>query len=307
VSSADIVPSVTTWRLIQSGPASAARNMAVDEAIMIAHGRGLVPPTLRFYTWRPAAVSIGYFQSLEREIDVDTCRRLGVDIVRRPTGGRAVLHDDELTYSIVIAESILPGNVLETYRYLSRGLLAGFRLIGVQADLTNPPPRGLQPIEGGRSPGRPAESATPAGGPPAGLPTVHGSSAACFDAPSWYELTAAGKKIVGSAQTRKNGTILQHGAIVLALDIDKLVATLRFPSDRGRERVRQTLAAKAGGVDEAAGRRIEAGEMAAAMATGFTAALGLVLVPSDLTPEELSLADELERTKYAQASWNWRR
>ncbi|MHB8927194.1 MAG: lipoate--protein ligase family protein [Bacillota bacterium] len=278
---ADIAPSVTTWRLIRSDPADAARNMAVDEAIMTAHGRGLVPPTLRFYTWQPAAVSIGYFQSLEREIDVETCRRAGFGIVRRLTGGRAVLHDDELTYSITIAESILPGSVLATYRYLSRGLLAGFRLIRVRADLTNPPSRGM---------------AAP-----------HGPSAACFDAPSWYELTAAGKKIVGSAQTRKNGVILQHGAIILGLDLDKLMATLRFPSDQVRERARQTLAAKAGGIDEAAGRRIDAGELAVAMAAGFTAGLGLVLEPGDLTAEELRLADEFERTKYSQNVWNWRK
>lgn len=286
---ADIAPSVTTWRLIRSDPADAARNMAVDEAIMTAHGRGLVPPTLRFYTWQPAAVSIGYFQSLEREIDVEACRRAGFGIVRRPTGGRAVLHDDELTYSITIAESILPGSVLATYRYLSRGLLAGFGLIGLRADLTNPPSRGGEPAAAGVA------------------PAPHGPSAACFDAPSWYELTAAGKKIVGSAQTRKNGVILQHGAIILGLDLDKLMATLRFPSDQVRERVRQTLAAKAGGIDEAAGRRVDARELAEAMATGFTVELGLVLEPGELTPKELRLADEFERTKYSQNVWNWRK
>ncbi|MHB0886686.1 MAG: lipoate--protein ligase family protein [Bacillota bacterium] len=282
-------PSVTTWRLIRSEPADAARNMAVDEAIMTAHGRGLVPPTLRFYTWQPAAVSVGYFQSLEREIDVEACRRAGIGIVRRPTGGRAVLHDDELTYSITIAESILPGSILETYRYLSRGLLAGFGLIGLRADLTNPPSRGGEPAAAGVA------------------PAPHGSSAACFDAPSWYELTSGGKKIVGSAQTRKNGIILQHGAIILHLDLDKLIGTLRFPSDRVRDRVRETLVGKAGGIDEAAGRRIAPAELAEAMASGFTKELGLILVPGELTPEEQRLADELERTKYSQTSWNWRK
>ncbi len=274
-------PSVTTWRLIESGPGTAARNMAVDEAIMLTHGRGLVPPTLRLYTWNPAAVSIGYFQSAGREIDLDACARAGIGFVRRPTGGRAVLHDDELTYSVTIAEDLLPGTVLETYRYLSGGLLEGFRLLGVGADLTNPP-----------APDR--------AGP------VGSSSAACFDAPSWYELTSGGKKIVGSAQTRKNGIILQHGAIVLGFDVDKLLSTLRFPNERLRERVRGTLVAKAGGVAEAAGRRIGADEMARAVAAGFTK-LGIALVDAQLTPEEARLAEELERTKYTQASWNLRK
>lgn len=283
---------MTTWRLIQSGPATAAMNMATDEAIMQFHGQGLVPPTLRLYTWQPAGVSIGYFQALSREIDLDACRQAGFGIVRRPTGGRAVLHDDELTYSVVIAESILPGTVLETYRFLSRGLLEGFRLLDVPADLTNPP-----------SQGRSGGGAVASGASGSGV----SGSAACFDAPSWYELTSAGKKIVGSAQTRHGGVILQHGAIILHLDVDKLLTTMRFPSDQVRERVRRTLVAKAGGVDQVAGRRIAPEEMARAISAGFSSGLGVVLEDGALTPEESALADELERTKYNQDSWNLRK
>ncbi|MCL5676382.1 MAG: lipoate--protein ligase family protein [Firmicutes bacterium] len=254
-------------------------NMAIDEAILEAHAAGHVPPTLRFYGWSPAAVSIGYFQRLEAEVDLEACRSLGVDVVRRPTGGRAVLHEsDELTYSVVIRQELLPGDVIHTYRVLCEGLLAGIHGLGVEAGMATPDP--------GRS-GR-LEIA---------------SSSACFNSPSWYEVETGGKKVVGSAQVRHDGVILQHGSILLELDADRLFTVLRVPEER-RAAAKRVFLAKATSLDRAAGRPIQWAEAKAAMVAGFETSPGLELTPGGLTPEELVRAAALAREKYGSPSWN---
>ncbi|MDF2929271.1 MAG: biotin/lipoate protein ligase [Anaerospora sp.] len=179
------------WRVIFDKARHGAANMAIDEAIVEAHSAGLVPPTLRFYTWQPAALSIGYFQKIREEVQLEACRSQGIDLVRRITGGRAVLHDQELTYSAVVREDIpvLPPTLLGSYRYLSQGLLAGLNKQGVAAEMTLP---------------------GAAFGQSSRLP----KNGACFDAPSFYEITVDRKKLIGSAQVRKNGTLLQHGSIL---------------------------------------------------------------------------------------------
>jgi len=125
------------WRLIKDNYHTGFMNMAIDEAIMIAHREGLVPPTIRFYQWSPPAVSLGYFQDLKKEIDVDVCKNLGIDIVRRPTGGKAVLHDKELTYSFIIRENhpLVNDSILETYKKISGGMIRGLSYLGITAEL----------------------------------------------------------------------------------------------------------------------------------------------------------------------------
>ena len=269
------------WRLLYGEPATGSWNMAVDEAIMLLHARGQSPPTLRFYQWRPPTVSLGYFQRWDKEVAEEACRRLGIGLVRRPTGGRAVLHDREVTYSVVIRQEWLPGSILETYRELSRGLLAGFELLGVRAEMAT--------LEKGAGPG------FAGGGRAAG--------AACFDSPSWYELVVDGRKVVGSAQVRREGTILQHGSILLELDIDLLLAVLSFPDGEARERTRRILEKKAGSLRPYLGERANFAEVSAAMADGFKRALGVELVPGELTGEEKRLAQLLMEEKYARESW----
>lgn len=271
-------PREQRWRLLDTGYASAARNMAIDEAILLAHAAGEVPPTLRFYGWRPAAVSIGYFQSMTGEIDLDACRRLGIGWVRRPTGGWAILHHIELTYSVVIREELLPGGVLETYRALAQGLLDGLRTLGADAALS-------------------------------ALPAAHPGemdTSACFEHPSQYELVVGGRKLVGSAQTRKQGTILQHGAILLDLDYDLTFAVLKLSPE---ERVRQAalLRRRAVGLKEALGRSVTWAEARDAVAAGFARALGLSLRPGQLTPAELAGMVRLDREKYGNPEWNERK
>lgn len=265
------------WRLIIDPPADGATNMAVDEAILLSHAAGEVPPTLRLYRWKPPALSLGYFQDAGREVDADACARMGYDVVRRPTGGRAVLHDRELTYSVVISQALLPGTVLETYRWLSGGLLGGLELLGVPAELSRP---------GGLSePG----------------------SAACFDSPSAYELVVGGKKLIGSAQTRRQDTILQHGAILIGLDAAALFRGLRFPSEAVRRRAREAFLRHATCLESVLGRPVEVDEVAAAMSEGFRRGLVIELDAGELTARERDLAARLRAEKYSRPEWNLER
>ncbi|MGE5559798.1 MAG: biotin/lipoate A/B protein ligase family protein [Chloroflexota bacterium] len=263
-----------TWRLLPLETMGPAENMAVDEAIMIAHRAGRVPPTLRFYAWNPPTLSLGYSQSFAREVDRDACERHGVAWVRRPTGGRAVLHHRELTYSVVVSEALLPGGILPTYLKISSGLLRGLRACGVDAALTAP---GLK---------------------------EHDLTAACFDAPSAYELTVDGRKLVGSAQVRRDGVILQHGSILTDFDADLLASVLRVRDEESRPRLARVLESRAISLRHVLGHEPEWGALADAIAAGVAAEMDLELVPGALTAEEGELARELARDKYGTAAWN---
>lgn len=273
------------WRFIDTGPADAAANMAIDEAIMLAHGAGEAPPTLRVYGWRPPAVSIGYFQRATDEIDVAECRRLGIDVVRRLTGGRAVLHDAELTYSLVIsaADPAVPQTITASYRYFSEGLLAALAKLGVAAQMSMPRAAYGQRVK------------------------ASGGSAACFDAPSHYEIIHQGRKLVGSAQVRKNGVILQHGSILLSFNAGLVAAVLQQPSAELRQAMAGMLAAKATSLEEILGRAVTWREAADALAAAFGPALGLDLEQDELTAEEVAAAGSLATEKYGHDGWNMMR
>lgn len=277
------------WRWIRYGKGGPAENMAVDEALLASVSTGKAPPTVRFYGWEPAALSIGYFQKAEEEVDLAALGRRGYGFVRRPTGGRAVLHDAELTYSVVVPESHpgMPGTVNEAYRVLSEGLVEGFRRLGLRAEM----------------------AALAEGGKKAALSAA--ASAACFDSPSWYELVVEGRKIAGSAQMRHRGAILQHGSILLDLDADALFAVLRFPAERLRERLKAAFLDKAVAINDLLGALgkppVSAEEAEAAFAAGFAAGLGVRLLPGELTEEERRHAARLAAEKYGADAWNLRR
>lgn len=266
------------YRLIDTGAHNAADNMAIDEAILIAHQSGQVPPTLRFYRWRPPAVSIGRHQELDKEVDTEACRRLGIGLVRRPTGGRAVLHDREVTYAFVIAQSQLPGSVVETYKKISDGLALGLRRLGFDAQLFSP--RGRQSL---------------------------GLAGACFDTPSWHELTVSGKKVVGSAQVRMGGVILQHGSVLLEFDARKLLQVLAASGAGDIERLAAFYERKAAGLCQLAGQPLDYEEVCLELTAGLTESLGAGFEPGTLSPMEAELAAELSRCKYARDDWNERR
>jgi lipoate-protein ligase A len=269
------------WRVINSGIAAAATNMAVDEAMLLAHSNGEVPPTLRFYGWKPAAVSIGYFQKAESQIDLQACQARGFDVVRRLTGGRAVLHDGELTYSIVVKEDypFLPKTITASYRYLSEGLLLGLKQLGVAVKMTIPLSTYGQKVK-------------------------QVSSAACFDAPSHYEITYEGRKLVGSAQVRKQGVVLQHGSILIRFSPETVAAILQLPSAQLRERTAALLKKRAVSLDEILGRPIGFAELSAALIPAFSLALGVTFESGELTSQEQATSLRLAEEKYSQRSWN---
>lgn len=273
------------WRYLVTEAMSPAMNMAVDEAILQLHAEEKVPPTVRFYTWNPATLSIGYFQKAAKEINLEEVERRGLGFVRRATGGRAVLHDQELTYSVIVSEDHprMPSSVTEAYKVISMGLLHGFQNLGLQAEMVSLASE--EEKEKYSSPG----------------------SSACFDSPSWYELVVEGKKVAGSAQTRQKGVILQHGSILLDMDVELLFSLLNFSSERVKQRMMDSFRQKAVTINEVSSRPIGLQEAIDAFGRGFASGLDVELVPSELTDEEKQLAEELAQTRYATQEWNLRR
>jgi lipoate-protein ligase A len=261
-----------TWRLLRSAPADGATNMALDEAILRAVSAGQAPPTLRLYAWEPACLSLGRAQPLA-DVDLQAVRAAGFDLVRRPTGGKAILHVDELTYSVVAPQKDprVAGAIVESYRRLSAGLVRGLE----QLDVT-----GLVADQRG-------ESQRP-GGP------------ICFEVPSDYEITIGGRKLVGSAQMRAHDVVLQHGALPLCGDIARICPLLSAHPDPARVHARATT------VEEALGRPVTWDEAADALAAGFAQALSLRLEPGGLTDEERVWADGLRVERYAADDWTRR-
>jgi lipoate-protein ligase A len=257
------------WRLIHSRAADGATNMAIDEAILRAVGSGHAPPTLRLYAWAPPCLSLGRGQPVD-DVDRQALQAAGYDLVRRPTGGRAILHIDELTYSVIAAEDEprVAGGVVESYRRLSAGLVRGLERLGV-----------VDIVADERSGNRNAE------GP------------VCFEMPSDYEITVGRRKLVGSAQMRAQGVVLQHGALPLCGDIARICPLLASHPDPTRVRARAVA------VDEVLGRPVSWDEAAGALAAGFAVALNLVLAPDALTAEELAEAQALRTERYATAQW----
>lgn len=277
------VQSRPTWRLLNSGYQKASDNMALDEAILAAYSRGEVPPTLRFYGWQPEAVSLGYFQRAAKEIDLAACKAAGIDVVRRLTGGRAVLHAEELTYSIIVGENYpqMPQTITASYRYLSKGLLLGLAKLGLDAEMTKP------------------QSAYAAR-------TEHLVSAACFDSPSHYELTLGRRKLIGSAQVRKKGVILQHGSILLEFSPKKLTGILNL-TDEAKIKTEVMLRERVIDLRTALGRSVSWEEVRKSMTEGFVEALALNLEPGVLTTKEKAEASVLARAKYDSAAWTLKR
>ncbi|MER1984859.1 MAG: biotin/lipoate A/B protein ligase family protein [Solibacillus sp.] len=275
----------STWYFIHSGPSRPSFNMALDEALLDWHSAGMIPPVIRFYEWNPATLSIGYFQRAEKDIDLEKVRAQGMGFVRRPTGGRAVLHDRELTYSVIVSEDYpdMPKTVTEAYRVISEGLLLGFQKLGLEAYFSVPDTDEAR--EDLKKP----------------------KSAVCFDAPSWYELVVEGRKVAGSAQTRQKGVILQHGAILIDLDEEKLLSVFRFDSDEAKEAMRRKLPEKAVAINDLAKREVSVAECVEAFREGFGEALAIELIPYELTNEQLAYVEEIERTKYQSDEWNFRR
>ncbi|MCJ7512253.1 MAG: lipoate--protein ligase family protein [Anaerolineales bacterium] len=267
------------WRLILSPAAPGSDNMATDHALQEAVAEGTAPPTLRLYAWNPPCLSLGFAQPIA-QLDRDRADSLGWDVVRRPTGGRAILHTDELTYSIVLPEGDprVAGGVLESYQHLSLGIVAGLELLGLQPEV---------------QPGIP-------------LSQAERQQPVCFEAPSAYEISLQGRKVAGSAQVRRRQTVLQHGTIPLSGDITRICLGLRFDSDDARQGARDQLRSKAATLSDLLGRTVGWEEAAEALTRGMAMALRIDLKAASLSAGETERARALAEATYGSEAWTAR-
>jgi len=251
-----------TWRLLQTGYLSAAENMAIDRAILVAHSKGLVPPTVRFYGWKPAAISLGYFQQLQEEVDLDACNNFGVEYVRRITGGGAVFHEDELTYSIIVTEKHpkISKNILESYGTICGAVMNGLTHLDINSQYA--------PIN---------------------------------------DILVAGKKISGNAQTRKQQTVLQHGTILMDVDVEKMFALLKVPNEKIKDKLISDVKERVTSVHHLKQEPVSFEEVALAMKKGFEESFKVTLEEGVLTPEEESFATDFKKTCFGNYEWNHKR
>jgi len=254
------------WRFLKPEVKDAFTNMAVDEAILSARIAGLVPNTLRFYRWKPSAVSIGRFQDVFNEVYVENCRKHEVDIVRRITGGGAVYHDHvgEITYSVVVKESDLGfTDVASTYDVICKGLIEAAKMLGISADF-NP-------------------------GDPKKCPNV----------------TINRRKISGSAQSRRKRILLQHGTFLLNTNLEKMFTFLRVPWAKTCVEVIPVAEKRLTSVEEELGTNISTKKAHQALVRGFQKAFEAQPIEGKLASYEQKLAEKLRREKFATDRWNF--
>jgi len=250
--------------------------MAVDDAIVEEAGLENSPPTLRLYSWEPACLSLGFTQPVD-QADREQLSAAGWDLVRRPTGGRAILHTDELTYSLSapLQHPLMLGGVLASYQRISQAIIRGLELLNI--------PIKVNEIV---KPERHADQAP-----------------VCFEVPSAYEITAMGKKLVGSAQVRRKNSVLQHGAIPLTGDISRICLGLTFPSEADREIARQRVRQRAATIQDLTGQEPSTTEVGEALCLGFSEVFNITFQPAGLTEREEILAAELDHERYNSAAW----
>jgi lipoate-protein ligase A len=251
---------MTSWRLLDSGAMSPSLNMAIDRTILALHANGQAPPTLRFYQWQPAAVSLGYFQK-RHNLDLDACRQYGIEVVRRPTGGKAVLHLGDLTYAVIAGTPEgIPSAVTAAYRLICEGLLAGFHSLGIEARMGRETRKSLQ-------------------------------ADICFLRCAIGAIIHQGKKLVGSAQTWHASSMLQHGSIILEPQEEVLLKIWGGSSGDGE--LQTAFKGRLTSIREILGYSINLNKLKTALREGLERTLGMELVEGELTWKEWSLAREL--------------
>jgi lipoate-protein ligase A len=253
------------WRLLRLETHNAFVNMAVDEAILRFRMDNLVPNTVRFYRWKPSAVSIGKFQNIQKEVHVDNCKKNGVDVVRRITGGGTVYHDaqDEITYSVVASKQDLEAeNVTAAYARIYEGIAEALKILGIKTDFGQ------------------------------------------GDARKCPNLTVNGKKISGSAQSHKKGIVLQHGTLLLDINLERMFTFLRVPWAESCMEIVNIAKHKHTSIKHETQRNMTLDEAEKALIEGFQKALNIKLDQRKLTPYEHQLAERLGKEKYATSDWN---
>jgi lipoate-protein ligase A len=242
------------WRLIIDGPVPGAMNMALDRAVLDGRAAGTSPPTLRLYRWQVPTVSLGRFQPIA-QVDLDACARRGFDVVRRPTGGRGVLHDDEVTYSIVASTADgVPHGVAACYRHLSGALAEAYSALGVPAEVT------------ARTRGEKG-------------------SGACYLHATPADLSLGAAKLSGSAQVWKGDAVLQHGCFVISRDVGAEADVFRLD-----ERRREALGSTTATLEGVLGSRPSSEAIAEAVVTAAERVFGVSLEPGEFSEAERSFA-----------------
>lgn len=245
------------WRLLLDGPVDGVENMVRDRAIQLAVEAGDAPPTVRIYSWRRPTVTLGRFQELST-LDLDACDRFGIDVVRRFTGGRGVLHDHEVTYAVIAGvDDGVPRGVAASYRYLCRALVIAYDMLGVKAELT------------------PGDSGDR-------------RSAACYLQNTRADLSAGTAKLSGSAQVWHGSTVLQHGSFTITRDPRKEAAVFSLSDEQSRR-----LQAKTVTLAQLCDPVPREDQITRAVVTGFAGIAGGVLVPGELTSGERQQAEAL--------------
>ncbi len=276
--------SAATWRLVvDRTPRSGPANMALDEVLALAVAQGRAQPTLRLYGWTPPCVSIGRFQSVA-DLALDALQAAGMDWVRRLTGGRALLHATEVTYAVMLPQEhdIAQRGILESYRLLNVGLVKALQRLALEVDQLQPDRR-----------------------------TGTARSAACMEVTSAYEITVRGRKLIGSAQCRRAGYILQHGSLPLAGQATDLLRFLHL-EDQAKDRLHQQLQARTttlAHVWEATSPDDRCPcwqDVADALVQGFAQGLQVQWLPDTYQPAEMEEAACLIRTRYANDEWTRR-
>jgi len=257
------------WRLLKLETGDAFTNMAIDEAILTARITGKAPNTLRFYRWKPSAVSIGRFQDLFNEVHLENCRKHGVDIVRRITGGGAVYHDQEgeITYSVVVNGKDLgyaDMDIISAYKTVCKGLIEAVKILGTTAEFNPTDPK---------------------------------------QCPS---ITIGGRKISGSAQSYKRGVLLQHGTFLVDINHEKIFTFLKVPWAKTLMDVLEISKKKLTSAKQELESRRSIDEVYPALVRGFQKALKIQLVEEELTSYERELAERLRRNKFSTEDWTFK-
>lgn len=256
-------------RFIDTGFNAAYTNMAIDEAIL--HFCKI--PTLRVYAWKPSAISIGYSQNAAEEVNIERCRENNINIVRRITGGKAVLHEKEVTYSFMAPENagLLPRSITESYRTIATALIIALREIGIGAKIKK----------------QPCKAATPL----------------CFNSMNWYELIVNNKKISGSAQRRVNGRVLQHGSLLIDFNYEKNLELFNLCD--GFDDIKN-LKMRITSIKNELGMKISYKRLAEAIRHGFRKNFSFDAFNGKLDDAEMKLAKLLEKEKYSREEWNFK-
>jgi lipoate-protein ligase A len=257
------------WRLLKLETEDAFTNMAIDEAILTARIAGKVSNTLRFYKWKPSAVSIGRFQNLSSEVHLENCRKYGVDVVRRITGGGAVYHDqdDEVTYSVVVDGKSLGCADMDmfcAYKAVCGGLIEAIKILGTNADFNS------------------------------------------IDQKQCPNITIKGRKISGSAQSYKRGILLQHGTFLVGIDHEKMFTFIKVPWAKTLLDLLEVSKKKLTSAKQELESQISTEETYQALVRGFEQALKIQFVEEELTSYERKLAEKLRRNKFSTEDWNFK-